>query len=130
MADYEYAIGSAAEALQSVEDDLGLPPPHPAPFREWAVTYDCGDGKVRGDGFPSADWNWDYLDENHIAALRAYCTGKSADIYIKTVKADGETYGTYSAIMVWPTMPDEAAFQMGRASTNFVLKFTHLVEVA
>lgn len=130
MADYEYAIGSAADTLQNLEDDLGLPPPHPAPFREWAATYDCGDGTVQGDGFPSAEWRWDYLDKDHIATLRTYCTGKSATVYIKTLKANGQTYGTYSAVMIWPTMPDDAAFQMGRVSTNFVLKFTHLEEVS
>ena len=129
MPDYEYSIGSSAETLQNVED-LGLPPPHPAPFREWAVTYEAGDGRVHGDGWPSADWNWDYLGKDHIATLREYCSGKSAPIYIQTLNADGETYGIYYAIMVWPTMPDEATFGMGRASTNFVLKFTHLQEVS
>lgn len=128
MSDYEYAIGDAADNLQNLEDDLSIPPPHPAPFREWAADYSCGDGRVRGDGWPSADWHWDYLSAAHVAALRAYCTGKSAAVYVKTLKADGTTYGTYSAIMTWPTLPDDAAFQMGRASTNFVLKFTHLEE--
>lgn len=126
MADYEYALGNAADALQNLEDDLDLPPPHPAPFREWATVYSCGDGAVQGDGFPSADWNWDYLDKDHVAALRAYCSGKSASVYITTLEADGESYGTYQAIMLWP---DEPGFQMGRASTSFVLKFTHLEAV-
>lgn len=130
MADYEYAIGTAVGNLQNLEDDLSLPPPHPAPFKEWALAYACGDGRVRGDGFPSAQWKFDYLSAAHIAALRAYCSGKSAAVYIKTVKADGTTYETYSAIMIWPTMPDEAAFEMGRVSTNFVLKFTHLQEAS
>ena len=129
MADYEYGIGLAADALQNLEDDLSIPPPHPAPFREWSSAYTCGDGRVRGDGFPSADWHWDYLSAVHVAALRAYCTGKSASVYIKTLKADRTTYGTYLVVMIWPTLPDDAAFQMGRASTNFVLKFTHLEAV-
>lgn len=126
MADYDYEIGTTAANLQNLEDDLGIPPPYPAPFREWAAVYTCGDGKVRGDGFPSVEWRFDYLSAAHIAALRVYCTGKSASVYIKTLKADGTSYGTYSAILIWPTLPDDAALQMGRASTNFVLKFVHL----
>ena len=45
MADYQYAIGTAAGSLQNLEDDLEIPPPHPAPYREWASTYDAGDGR-------------------------------------------------------------------------------------
>jgi hypothetical protein len=125
MSDYEYSIGTAADDLQNLEDDLGLPPPHPTPHLEWATTYECGDGRVYGDGFPSVEWHWDYLSAANIASLRTYCSGKSATVYIKTLEPDYETYGTYSAIMVWP---DEPGFQMGRVSTNFVLKFTHLEE--
>ena len=129
MADYEYAIGTTADNLQNLEDDLSIPPPHPAPFREWATTYDCGNGRVRGDGFPSVEWHFDYLSAAHVAALRAYCTGKSANVYLKTLKADATSYGTYYGVMIWPALPDEAAFQMGRVSTNFVIRFTHLEAV-
>lgn len=128
MGEYDYAIGTAADNLQNLEDDLGIPPPHPAPFREWAATYECGDGRVQGDGWPSVEWHWDYLSAVHAAALRTYCSGKSAFVYIKTLKADRTTYGTYYVVMIWPTLPDEAAFQMGRASSNFVLRFTHAQE--
>ncbi len=126
MADYEYAIGLTAETLQNLEDDLGLPPPHPAVFQEWSTSYTAGDGSVYGDGWPSVEWHFDYLSAVHVAALRTFCTGKSAPVYIRTIQADGTTYGNYSAVMTWPTMPEDAAFQMGRAVTDFVLKMTHL----
>lgn len=129
MSDYEYAIGTTAENLQNLEDDLGIPPPHPAPFREWAVDYEAGDGQVYGDGPASAEWHWDYLGASHIAALRVYCTGKSSAVYIKTLKADLTTYGIYYVVMIWPSLPDDATYQMGRVSTNFVIRFTHLQEV-
>lgn len=130
MADYEYGIGTSPEALDNLEDDLGIPPPHPAPFKEWASVYDTGDGQTKGDGWPSCVWNWDYLDAAHLAILRAYCTGKSASIYIKTLKADLTTYGTYSAIMHWPTMPEDYNYRMGRAVLGFALQFTHLEEAS
>lgn len=126
MSDYDYAIGTTALNLQELEDDLGVPPPHPAPMQEWALEYKAGDGRVYGDGFPSVTWKFDFLSAAHIAALRTYCTGKSANVYIVTLDADGTTYSTYSAVLTWPTMPKDATMVMGRASTNFALKFTHL----
>lgn len=129
MADYEYALGTDPGDLQNLEDDLLIPPPHPATFTEWAGSYEAGTGMVYGDGWPSAKWQWDYLSAANVAALRAFCTGKSAQVYIRTLKVDVTTYANYSAIVIWPTMPDEAEWRMGRASVNFALVFTHLEEI-
>lgn len=126
MAEYEYAIGTDPEDLENLEDDLGIPPPHPAPFKEWAVTYDAGDGRSHGDGWPSCTWTWSILMAAHLAALRAYCSGKSASLYIKTLKPDLVTYGTYSAILHWP---EETGYVPGRAVRDFSLRFTHLEEI-
>lgn len=126
MADYEYAIGTAADNLQNLEDDLGVPPPHPAPHIEWGAEYQAGDGLVYGDGWPSVVWHFDFLSATHLAALRTYCTGKSAQVYIKTLEPDLTTYGTYQAIMVWPTGGE---YRVGRAKTDFEIRFTHLEEV-
>lgn len=125
MPDYDYSIGASPEALDNVED-LGLPPPHPAPYKEWAITYGAGDGRTHGDGWPSVPWHWDYLSAAHIATLREYCPGKSAGLYIKTLKADLTTYGIYSAIMHWP---EELPYRPGRAVLDFTIQFTHLSEV-
>jgi hypothetical protein len=130
MADYEYSIGTSPGALNNLEDDLGIPPPHPAPFREWAATYEAGDGRTHGDGWPSVVWTWTILLAPYIGILRTYCSGKSATVYIKTLKADLTTYGTYSAIMHWPTMPDDFTYRPGRAVLDFSLQFTHLEEVS
>lgn len=129
MADYQYSIGTAADNLQNLEDDLGILPPHPAPFTEWAVTYEAGDGMEHGDGFPSAVWNWDYLSAAHVATLRTYCPNRSAHVYIKTIKADMQTYGTYYCVMTWPAIPDDAEWRLGRVTLNFSIRFTHLQEV-
>jgi len=126
MAEYDYAIGTAPGALQSLEDDLGIPPPHPAPFREWAATYEAGDGRTHGDGWPSCTWTWNILTAAHLAELRAFCMGKSAYIYIKTLKPTLTTYGTYAAILHWP---EEVPYVPGRAVRDFSLRFTHLQEV-
>lgn len=127
MADYEYAIGTTVENLQNLEDDLGIMPPHPAPFQEWAAEYEAGDGRVHGDGWPSATWHFDYLTAAHIAALRTYCTGKSANVYIRTLKPDHTSYGTYSAIMRWPS---KLGYRMGRGTSDVELQFTHIEEVS
>lgn len=126
MADYEYAIGTSAANLQNLEDDLGIMPPHPAPFQEWALEYEAGDGRVHGDGWPSVTWHFDYLTAVHIAALRTYCPGKSANVYIRTLKPDHTTYGTYSVIMIWPSRLD---YRMGRGTSDVEMQFTHLEEV-
>lgn len=126
MAEYEYAIGTDPEDLENLEDDLGIPPPHPAPFKEWAVTYDAGDGRTHGDGWPSCIWNWSILLAAHLAELRVYCSGKSAHVYIKTLTGNLTTYGTYYAILHWP---EEMPYVPGRAVRNFSLRFTHLQEV-
>lgn len=127
MSDYEYAIGLSVEGLQNLEDDLNIPPPYPAPFQEWASDYAAGDGRVYGDGWPSATWHFDYLSTAHVAALRTYCTGKSANVYIRTLQADHTSYGTYLAVMIWPSRLD---YRVGRASTDVELVFTHLQEVS
>jgi hypothetical protein len=126
MADYQYAIGTAADNLQNLEDDLGIPPPHPAPHTEWATEYEAGDGRQYGDGWPSVTWRWAYLNATHLAALRTYCTGKSAHVYIKTLKPDLTTYGTYYCVMVWP---DDPKYRPGRVKLDFEIQFTHLEEV-
>jgi len=127
MSDYEYSIGTTVENLQNLEDDLGIPPPHPAPYTEWSAEYTGGDGRVHGDGWPSATWQWDYLSAAHIAALRTYCPGKSANITIRTLEPDLTSYGVYSCVVVWPSGGE---YEMGRVSTDFELLFTHLEEAS
>lgn len=96
---------------------------------EWSYTkYSreeiLGDGTVRGAGYPIAEWHFGYLTQSEYEALRAYCTGKSASIYVVT-KTDENTYGTYSATMVWP---DNIRWQNSKA-IDVTFKFMKLEAV-
>jgi len=126
MADYQYAIGEDPGEMLNLEDDLGVMPPHPAPFLEWATSYETGTGMMQGDGWPSCEWHFDFLDATMLATLRTYCPNKSAVVYITTLKADLTTYGTFQAVMIWP---DDRDYRMGRAVTDFTIQFTHLEEI-
>jgi hypothetical protein len=134
MAVYEYKIATEAEGvegLKNVEDELavGLPPPHPVRPTEWATTYEGMDGQQHGDGYPSQVWPWTYLSQAMYNVLRAYCTGKSATVYIRTRKVDGSgDWANYKAIMVWPTSTSPNMGVGGLAYRNFELEFTFMEE--
>ncbi len=113
MAVYDYELGATAETMANVEDEITvgegeaativyLPPPRSAPI-EYPVVYTGDDGLTVGDGLPTCTWRWDFLKQTHVNALRQYCSGKSAQVYIKTrTPALDGTYAVYAAIMHWP----------------------------
>jgi len=84
-----------------------------------------GDGSVRGSGYPIAEWHFGYLTLAEYNALKAYCSGKSASVYMVT-RTNGATstlgYGTYGAVMIWPT---NVRFQNMKA-IDVTVNFTHL----
>lgn len=72
-------------------------------FQRWAVTMDTGDALMRALGRPIATWYWCYIGNVSRAALRAYCTGKSARVYIRTENDPNlHTSRVYQAAMIWP----------------------------
>ena len=100
MTAYSYEIGTTATTTNLESLATAINPPR-GTFVEWSREYDRSDGAVNGDGYPSAIWRFDVLDQDMVDTLRAYCTSKSAVVYIKTRKNDG-TFIKYSAIMIWP----------------------------
>ena len=65
-------------------------------------------GLVRGVGFPTATWIWSVISRQERDALRQYCPGKSAAVYIRTKTMDtADSYHTFSCVMVWPTQDEE-----------------------
>lgn len=83
-----------------------------------------GDGTVRGSGYPVAEWHFGYLTQTEHDALRAYCSGKSANVYMVT-KTNANTYGTFTATMVWP---DNVRFENSKA-LDVTFKFLKLEAV-
>jgi hypothetical protein len=65
-------------------------------------------GQVRGIGFPQATWRWDVITVAERDKLRTFCTGVSANVYIRTRTMDtADSYAYFSAIMVWDVLEEE-----------------------
>lgn len=98
---YDYAIGSSNPPtnLESLATPVNAPRGR---YFEAAQWLDTADGQRRGQGFPTATWEFDTLTQDMIDHLRTFCTGQSASVYIKTRKLDG-TFAIFSAVMLWPS---------------------------
>ena len=99
MPHYQYAIGSTNPPTNVESLSTPLNPPR-GEMVEWSRTYDRANGLVGADGFPVARWKFDVLTQAMVDQLRSFCPGKSSEVYITTLKPD-DTYGTYTAVMVW-----------------------------
>lgn len=110
---YDYQIGFASGSMVLLENvavsGSNVPVSYPkSTFQPYADQVDLVSGLVRGLGWPRAVWIWSVLSREERDALRQYCPGKSADIYIRTKTMDtADVYHTYSAVMVWPTQDEE-----------------------
>lgn len=65
-------------------------------------------GLVRGLGYPTTTWIWSVIPRKERDTLRQFCTGQSANVFIRTKTMDNtDAYANYSAVMVWPTQEEE-----------------------
>lgn len=93
-------------------------------FEPYSQPLNLGNGGVRGGGWPVASWKWGVMTRPQRNALRAYCTGASAAVYIKTtIKDSSDAYAIYSAAMIWP-LPEE---RDATRRVGFEVKFRALV---
>lgn len=126
MAIYDYEIGATEVGMTNVED-LATPLNPPRGFYfEHAVVTNRGDGQQSGHGFPTARWEFDLLTQDMIDQLRTFCSGRSAEVYIRTRINDG-TMDDFSAIMIWPT---DTQMETRRASNKHLaitVEFRRLV---
>jgi hypothetical protein len=104
---------------------LGIPEPSRAAPVDYADFLTLGDGSERGAGCLQTTWRFDYLEPEWVTALRAYCAGSSASVYLRTLAKDG-AYKTYSGLMIW-TEPQQPKIDL---LTDVVIKFRNLIEVA
>ncbi len=95
---YEFAVGTTVGGMVNVES-LGCPAPRPG-YEAFSSMLTLGDGSVRGVGYPRASWTFDFLSGAQRAALKAFCPGASAKVYVRTMDA-GRSYHTWEAVMVW-----------------------------
>lgn len=112
--------------LRNVETLVaGMPAPKGF-FQFYSVALPLEDGGVRGGGWRKAMWRWQFLTQAQRDALRTYCTGASADVYIKTRTVDNsDAYVIYSAKMIWPGPDPEQRDALRRI--EFELNFQALV---
>lgn len=101
---------------------LGLPSPL-ADFLEFSQEDPMGDGTVQGNGWSEAEWHFGYLTAVQYAALAAFRTGKTTQVYIRHRKR-GNTYDDYLANMVWP----ERERWESNCVVDFTIRFIALVE--
>jgi hypothetical protein len=121
-------IGSTPETMTNIEALTVPVRPPKSTFRPFSDTKTLGSGLVRGVGFPVATWTWAVIDRAERDALRAFCSGQSAAVYIKTKTMESsDTYKTFSAIMVWNTQAEER--DTGHKRVNLSITFQALVEV-
>lgn len=119
---YEFEIGTVVDETVTLTS-LGVPAPK-YEYGLYAGEIILGDGTARGVGFPVTAWHWTFLTDAQRTALRTYCPGKSASVFIRTIK-DDNTYADFEAIMIWPTHEER---QSGRVM-DFTLEFRNMVEL-
>ncbi len=120
MADYR--IGTSQVNMTAIET-LGLPVPRSI-FRDYAERVMAASGRTFGRGYPACSWVFSLLTSSQRHALKTYCTGASAVVYIRTL-ANDDTYHNYRAIMHWPD-EEERDPSKRRDRLEFAIEFTHL----
>jgi len=118
-----YQIGTTLVGLVTVTS-LGLKNPK-STFKPYSELIPLGNGKMRGAGLPVATWNFGFLTQTQRDALRVYCTGASANVFIETRKTDSsDVFDQFSAIMIWPEEEERDNF----IRLDFTVEFRQLVE--
>ncbi len=99
----DFKIGTTLAGMTNLEA-LTAPISAPrTPFKPWATSVVAASGVSIGKGFPSCQWIFSQLTPAQRDQLRAFCTGKSATVYIRTMTNDSsDSYANYQAIMAWP----------------------------
>jgi len=98
---YEYKIGTTLEGMTLLTELTTPLKPPAAAFTPSVGSITLGDGTERAIGSALTAWHWGFLTSNQRDQLKEFCPGKSAEVYIRTILADG-TYANYSCVMVWP----------------------------
>jgi hypothetical protein len=122
-----FEIGTSMAAMVNVESlaSAKMPPPR-APFSPYSGYITLADGSERGIGFPKCEWNFGVLTQAQRDALRTYCAGASAGVYIRTKINENDAFKYYQAIMVWPREYAENRDFLG-TRVDFVIQFRMLV---
>lgn len=115
-----YELGATLGGIATLSS-LNIPDPE-SNFTEYPVRRTLGNGLVRGYGNPTAEWHYGFLTAAQYDALRAFCAGAGAAVFISTMTNDRD-FVTYSANMELP----ERYINRVRAYTDITIKFTNLI---
>jgi len=124
MPRYSFEIGTTQVGMVNLENLTTPVIPPDWNYSEFSDEIQLPNGRVRGVGYPTAEWRWGYLEKAERLMLRTFCVGKSAEVYIKTPIND-LTYKIFTAVVVWPAGEDPSC----EIFLDFTLEFRHLVEV-
>jgi len=121
MADFK--IGTTLGGMTNLES-LGTPVPLPQiDYMPFARVVNLGSGGTRGVGSPVVTWTFQLLSLAEYNQLRVFCSGASAEIYIRTL-IDNDTYGNFQAKMI---IPNDGQNRWFGNRKNFVITFRNLV---
>ncbi len=98
---------------------LGIPEPLSG-YQPYSQDFDQADAMVSGIGWATDTWRWAFLTLAQISALRTFCPGKSARVYIQTL-SDGKIAREYLAILIWPKKETRTAGKALDVSLEFRL---------
>lgn len=127
---HNYEIGATYAGRVNVET-LTTQKENMAPksrYFPYAETVQTGARTAVSRGGPFVTWSWGFLYADMYNALRLICPGASASVIIRTLGEDGQTYGYYSADMIWPA-PDAfewVALTKGQGYRPFELRFENI----
>jgi hypothetical protein len=119
----EFEIGTTLLGMTNIE---ALATPLPAPkssYLPYARVHNKGNGGTRGIGSPVAQWMFPVLSIAGYNQLKTFCSGASADVFIRT-KLDDDTYADFEAKMIWPNEPQDRWYGERK---NFTVIFRNLI---
>lgn len=128
-----YGLGTFAGAAAGIQflEDLGLTVlPFPSPFNPWSSIYQVGTGATYGDGFPTVEWRFQWLNMSEMAILLGYITSteQSTQVSVAT-KNELDVFGNYSAWMHRPTYPRQGDRRPGKYWRNVSFRFSQLESI-
>ena len=130
--DFQIATFAAGTAGLVTLDSLGIPMPHPIP--QPAVSRaKLGNNAGRLLGAPTVQWQWGFVNQAPRDALRAFCPGASAQVYLitpmnETVAGIPNASARFLAQMWWPA-PDVPEDSNAGRRLQFTILFKQLISV-
>jgi hypothetical protein len=125
--EYNYEIGTTALNMVNVESLVEGTRQMPAPegiYHPYVEGIDTENGDIVALGLPTVEWNFPYLERAQRDALRAYCTGPSATVFIKTRGNDSaDTFVKLTGKMIWPQTEER---ESAGKRVNFKLIFIQM----